>query len=131
MATIKHFQDIEAWQKARELTRMVYKFSGRGSFAKDFILRDQIRRSAVSVMSNIAEGFGRGGSGEFINFLSIAKGSACELEAQLYVAFDQGYLSEIEFQETQNLARSTQNLIYGFITYLRTSALRGQKFKKT
>ena len=90
MATIQRFEEIEAWQVARELTRSVYECSKSGSFAKDFALRDQIRRAAISVMSNIAEGFERGGNAEFIQFLSIAKGSAAEVETQLYVALDQG-----------------------------------------
>jgi four helix bundle protein len=130
MATIKQFQEIEAWQKARELTKIVYNLTNRGSFAKDFGLRDQIRRASVSIMSNIAEGFGRDGTAEFITFLSIAKGSACEVEAQLYVALDLGYISEPEFQQLQRLARSTQYLIHGLMTYLKTSAIRGQKYKK-
>ena len=76
MATFQTFEDIEAWQKARELTKEVYRISKHGSFLKDFGLRDQIRRASVSVMSNIAEGFERDGSGEFSQFLSVAKGSA-------------------------------------------------------
>jgi four helix bundle protein len=74
MTTLKRFQDIEAWKKARELTRAVYKYSGSGKWAKDFVLRDQIRKASISITSNIAEGFGRGGSTELMNFLSIAKG---------------------------------------------------------
>lgn len=94
---IKRFEDIEAWQKARELTWAVCDCSKTGLFAKDFGLRDQIRRAAVSIMSNIAEGFERGGSAEFFQFLAIAKGSAGEVEAQLYVALDQGYITKDEF----------------------------------
>ena len=82
MATIKRFEDIEAWKKARELTREVYRHSKVGPFSKDFGLRDQIRRAAVSVMSNIAEGFERGGNKEFMQFLAIAKGSVGEIESQ-------------------------------------------------
>jgi S23 ribosomal protein. len=90
MGTIQKFEDIDAWQKARALTREVYAVTADGAFAKDFGLRDQIRRAAVSVMSNIAEGFDRGGVREFIQFLFIAKGSAAEVQAQLYVALDAG-----------------------------------------
>ena len=79
MPTFRHFDDIEAWQRARELTKVVYQLSGRGQFAKDFGLRDQIRRATVSIMANIAEGFERDGTGEFIQFLAIAKGSAAEV----------------------------------------------------
>ena len=86
MATIEKFEDIEAWQKARELTREVYAASNTWLFAKDYGLRDQIRRAAVSIMSNIAEGFERGGDKEFGQFIAQAKGSSAEVRAQLYVA---------------------------------------------
>ncbi len=88
MATFKSFEDIEAWQKARELTNRVYDASDKGAFARDFGLRDQIRRACVSILSNIAEGFERSGTGEFVQFLSSAKGSAGEVRAQLYVALE-------------------------------------------
>jgi four helix bundle protein len=129
MSSIKHFEEIEAWQKARELSKVIYQLSGSGSFAKDFGLKDQIRRASVSIMANIAEGFERGGSREFMQFLSIAKGSAGEVESQLYVALDQKYISTEEFEEVRDLTRSTQRLLAGFIKYLRKSDLRGQKYK--
>ena len=88
MPMIKTFEDLEAWQKARELTREIYVFSKKGSFAKDYGLRDQIRRACVSIMSNIAEGFERNGDKEFFQFVSVAKGSSGEVRAQLYVALD-------------------------------------------
>lgn len=129
MSSIKRFEDIEAWQKARELSKFVYELSGSGAFAKDFALRDQVRRAVVSIMSNIAEGFERGGSKEFMQFLSIAKGSAGEVESQLYVALDQKDISSEEFEKIRNLTRSTQRLLAGFINYLRKSDLRGQKYR--
>lgn len=129
MATIEKFEDIEAWQKARELTKAVYSCSGKGPFAKDFGLRDQIRRASVSIMSNIAEGFERGGSAEFAQFLAIAKGSAGEVEAQLYVAFDQGYINQEQFDSIKSAASSTKKLIAGFMNYLKRSNLKGQKYK--
>lgn len=129
MATIEKFEDIEAWQKARELTKAVYACSGKGAFAKDFGLRDQIRRASVSIMSNIAEGFERGGSAEFAQFLAIAKGSAGEVEAQLYVAFDQGYINQEQFDSIKSAASSTKKLIAGFMNYLKRSNLKGQKYK--
>lgn len=129
MASIQKFEDIEAWQKARELTNAVYSCSGKGAFAKDFGLRDQIRRAAVSIMSNIAEGFERGGSAEFSQFLAIAKGSAGEVEAQLYVAFDQGYINQEQFDSIKSTAFSTKKLIAGFMNYLKRSNLKGQKYK--
>lgn len=129
MALIRRFQEIEAWQRARELAQAVYSCSSGGAFSKDFVLRDQIRRAAISIMSNIAEGFERDGRAEFIQFLSVAKGSAGELEAQLYVALDQGYISELRFDELQYMVRHVERLIAGFIIYLKKSALRGQKYK--
>lgn len=129
MSSLMKFEDIEAWQKARELTRDVYVLSGSGKFARDFGLRDQIRRAAVSVMSNIAEGFERGGSAEFSQFLAIAKGSTGEVETQLYVAFDQNYISKEQFDSTRAIATSTKKLIAGFMNYLKRSNLKGQKFR--
>ncbi len=129
MATIQRFEDIEAWQKARELTNAVYSCSSIGAFPQDFGLRDQIRRAAVSIMSNIAEGFERGGSREFIQFLAIAKGSAGEVEAQLYVALDQGYIDQGQFDSIKAAALATKKLIAGFMNYLRQSDLKGQKYK--
>ena len=99
MSSFQRFEDIEAWQKARELTKAIYAMSNDGQFARDFGLRDQIRRASVSIMSNIAEGFGRGGNKEFIQFLSTAKGSASEVQAQLYVALDAGYINQDQFQK--------------------------------
>lgn len=104
MAPLKRFEDIEAWQKARRLTREIYTLPGSGQLSKDFGLRDQIRRAAVSVMSNIAEGFERGGSAEFSQFLAIAKGSTGEIEAQLYVALDQKYITQEQFESSTALA---------------------------
>lgn len=91
MATIRRFEDLHCWQKSRELTREVYKTFFN---LKDYGFKDQIQRASVSVMSNIAEGFERGTKQELINYLFIAKGSAGEVRAQLYVAFDAGYLNE-------------------------------------
>jgi len=129
MATLKQFEEIEAWKKARELTREVYKCSKLGPFARDFGLRDQIRRAAVSVMSNIAEGFERGGNAEFVQFLAVSKGSAGEVESQLYVALDQEYISEEQFRSLKQTAVSTKTLIAGFMSYLRRSGIRGAKYK--
>ena len=99
MATLEKFEDIEARELARELTRLVYEVSSNGNFAKDFALRDQIRRAAISILSNIAEGFERSGNKEFLNFLAIAKGSCGEVRAQLYAAFDQRYIEKARFAE--------------------------------
>ncbi len=130
MATLMRFEEIEAWQKARELTRAVYQASRKGDFSKDFALRDQVRRAATSVMSNIAEGFERGGTTEFLYFLAVAKGSAGELQSQLYVALDEGYVPEQEFAKIMAIATSTKRLIAGFMNYLRRSRVKGLKYKK-
>src|SRR5437879_4913189 len=97
MATIVRFEDLDAWKTGQSLCNEVYAMTKRSEFAKDFVLRDQIRRAAVSILSNIAEGFERSGTGEFIQFLAIAKGSAGELRAQLYIAKDQGYIDHETF----------------------------------
>ena len=128
MASIERFEDIEAWKKARELTREIYRITNQGAFVKDFGLRDQIRRAAVSIMSNIAEGFGRGGNKEFIQFLSTAKGSASEVQAQLYVALDAEYITKDQFQQLYGLAQSSGKMIGGFIRYLQKSDHKGVKF---
>lgn len=120
MARIEKFEDIEAWQRARQLAKAVYAVTSEGKFARDFGLRDQIQRAAVSVMSNIAEGFDRGGVREFIQFLFIAKGSAAEVQAQLYVALDAGYIKQEQFKGLYDLAGDTGRLIGGFIRYLKT-----------
>lgn len=118
MPKIETFEDIEAWKKVREMTREIYVISRQGPFARDFGLRDQIRRAAVSVMSNIAEGFERGGDVEFRRFLAIAKGSAGEVRAQLYVALDAGLITQAQFDSLYKMATETGNLIGGFMRYL-------------
>src|SRR4029453_17073371 len=94
MATIEKFENLLSWQKTRQLTVSVYQATGRGEFARDFGLRDQIRRASVSILSNIAEGFERGGDREFLQFLAQAKGSCGEVGAQLYIAIIQGNLGK-------------------------------------
>jgi len=96
---IDRFEDFIAWQKARKLTGSIYRVTSEGGFARDFGLKDQIRRAAVSSMSNLAEGFERGRPGEFHQFLSIAKGSCAELRTQLYVALDVGYIELTIFED--------------------------------
>ena len=99
---IEKFEDLIAWQKARQLTADIYQITNQGEFARDFGLRDQIRRASVSVMSNIAEGFERFNPKEFHHFLSIAKSSCGEVRSQLYVALDANYLQTIKFTELKN-----------------------------
>lgn len=97
MATFIRFEDIKAWQKAREITVAVYSATSTGTFERDFGLKDQIRRSAVSIMSNIAEGYGRRTNKDFANFLVIAHASAAETQSHLYIALDLKYISEDTF----------------------------------
>jgi four helix bundle protein len=129
MATFQSFEEITAWQKARELTRRIYVISDHGSFARDFGLRDQIRRACVSIMSNIAEGFDRSGTGEFTQFLAIAKGSAGEVKSQLFVALDLSYIDKEPFEQLFSLAAETGRLIGGLMNYLRDSNIKGTKYK--
>jgi four helix bundle protein len=109
----ERFEDLIAWQKARILTRQVYQVTAQGTFAKDFGLRDQIRRAAVSTMSNIAEGFERGKPSEFHQFLCIAKGSCAELRSQLYVAFDVCHLDQLRFEQLLALAVEVGKIVGG------------------
>jgi|ERR1043166_1395392 four helix bundle protein len=130
MARIEKFEDLLSWQKARELARMVYEALRQSRFAADFGLKDQMRRAAVSILSNISEGFERGGDKEFRQFLSQAKGSCGEVRGQLYVALDQSYISELQFEQMNSLAEEVSRLITGMITYLSKSDMGGHKFKQ-
>jgi four helix bundle protein len=129
MANIEQFEDIKAWQKARELVSEIYSVTRNGDFARDFGLRDQIRRASVSILSNIAEGFERGGNKEFIHFLYIAKGSCAEVRAQLFVAADQNYINNEQFEHLSEICRAIGKMIAGLINYLQKSSLVGTKFK--
>jgi four helix bundle protein len=130
MAAIERFEDIEAWKRARQLTRKVYALSREGAFSRDFGLKDQMRRSSVSSMSNIAEGFERDGTQEFIHFLSMAKGSSGELRSQLYVALDEGYITQQQFDELYDDAEAISKMAARFIEYLQRAGWRGNKFRK-
>jgi len=119
MATIDRFEDIIGWQKARQLNTSIYAITAQGAFAKDFGLRDQIRRSSVSIMANIAEGFGRKSDKEFANFLNYAHGSAAETQSQLYVALDLKYLSQEQFDTLYRMLDETSRIVMGFSKHLR------------
>ncbi len=110
---VRRFEDLIAWQKARELTRRIYLLSNDGNFGRDYGLRDQVRRAAVSVMSNLAEGFDRAGRAEFHQFIVIAKGSCAEVRSQLYIALDAGYLPQDEFEQTIRQAEELSRIIGG------------------
>ena len=123
---VTHFEDLIAWQKARELVREVYRLTKLPPFKKDYGLRNQIQRAAVSIMSNIAEGFERGGRAEFHNFLVIAKGSCAEVRSQAYIALDIGYITEQDFQEFDALAKEVSKIIGG----LRSAVQRQRDIKR-
>lgn len=129
MAMFRRFDEIDAWQKARVLSKVVCELSGRGLFAKDFALRDQIRRAAISIMADIAEGFERDGTGELVQFLVIAKGSSAEVLSHAYVAFDQGLMTKNEFDELVLKTGEVGRMIAALMAYLRKSGTRGLKFK--
>jgi four helix bundle protein len=118
MATVQQFEDLHVWQEARALVREVYKVVAQGSFIRDFGLRDQITRAAISCMSNIAEGFERGSKKEFIQFLNIAKASNGEVRSQLYVAMDQKYFDEKTFETLREAAIALSQRLSKFISYL-------------
>src|SRR3970282_953733 len=109
MSKIERFEDLIAWQKARALTRAIYEVTRQGGFAKDFGLAGQIQRAAVSIMANIAEGFERGGRGEFHQFLSMAKTSCAEVRSHLYIAFDISYLEKVRFDQLLAHRRGCQD----------------------
>ena len=119
MTAIKRFEEIHAWQTAREITRQVYELSDQGQFGRDFGFRDQIRRAAVSVMSNIAEGFESSTQAQFINYLGHAKASAGEVRSQLYIANDLGYISKEQFHSLIDQIRKCSSQVYKFIIYLK------------
>lgn len=125
---IKRFEDLEIWQEARELCKIVYRVTSVKPFCDDFKFRDQIRASAGSSMDNIAEGYERGGNKEFFQFLSISKGSCGEVKSQSYRAFDLKYISDIDFRDlterTERLSRKTASLMH----HLKTNQLKGTKY---
>ena len=130
MATIKRFYDLEAWKKARKLNLEICKMTRAETFRKDFILVDQVRRSSVSIMANLAEGFGRKGNKEFLQFISIAEGSLCELQSHLFISRDVEYITQPVFQKLFEMTEETQRIINGFAEYLRNSDLKGIKYTK-
>lgn len=121
MATLNRSEDIQGWQKARELTNFVYKITAQDEFGRDYGLKDQICRATVSVMPNIAEGFGRESNDDFRRFLAIAKASANEVQSQLYIAVDQEYINQPQFEQGYQLCNETIRTIGGFIAYLNRS----------
>jgi four helix bundle protein len=119
MPMIQRFEDLHCWQKAREMANLVYELTNKQTFAKDFQLRAQIRGAAGSVMHNIAEGFDAGTRAEFIRFLKIARRSGSEVQSELYLAIDRGYINQDDLKQADGLVVETKRLINGMITYLR------------
>ena len=129
MSAIKNFEDLECWKLARELCKKIYQYTYKSKFSRDFCLTNQIRNSSGSVMDNIAEGFSRGGNKEFIQFLSISRGSVGEVKSQLYRAIDQKYITYEEFNIVRELSVQTGKSITGFMNYLKRSNLKGFKYQ--
>src|SRR5438552_3275870 len=123
----ERFEELRVYQQAKKLTNEVYSATRKGTFVKDYGLVDQIRRASVSVMSNMAEGFERGTRPEFVRFLFIAKGSCGEIRAQLEIACDQQYLSEIEYLRIKKLAQETSGMLSNLITSVKSSTLGSKK----
>lgn len=130
MATIQRFEDLQSWQKARQLANAVYELTNQSGFARDFQLRDQIRDAAGSVMHNIAEGFDSGTDPEFIRFLKIARRSASEVQSELYLALDRKYITADGLKTAYDLATEAKRLINGMIAYLRKQS-RSQVVKSS
>ena len=118
MGKIEKFEDIDCWKEARKLVKYVYSLTKKEPFSRDWGLRDQIQRAAVSIMSNIVEGFESQGNREFVQFFFYAKRSLGEVRAQLYVAHDLGYINEVEFEETSKQAVKVSKMLSNFIAYL-------------
>jgi len=125
----KYFEDLEVWKLSRELSNKIYNVSNNGRFTKDFGLRNQIRKAAVSTMSNIAEGYERGGNQEFIQFLSISKASCGEVRSQLYVAMDQCYINKKKCEQLIDNFKKLSIMINNFIEYLKCGRYKGTKYK--
>lgn len=119
MTTVERFEELKVWQAARDVVNAVYKASSNAAFVRDYALRDQIRRAAISIPSNIAEGFSRHSNKEFIQFLFISKGSAAEVQSQLYTALDQGYIPQGDFDTIYGQIEVVAKQISRFITYLK------------
>lgn len=117
---IKRFEDIDAWKEARKLTNMVYELTRRNLFRLDFGLKEQIQKAAVSCMSNVAKGFDSDTKQQFIQMLTYTKRSASEVQSELYVALDRGYITKKEFNESYEQAQLVRKLTNGFIRYLKT-----------
>ncbi len=131
MPTIQRFEDLRIWLESRELVQQVYQLTAKLPRQESFGLSSQMRRAAVSVMSNIAEGFERGSNTEFIQFLFIARSSSGELRSQCYVASDLKYGTEAEIQNIRDRCERLSRRIQALVEYLKSSEIKGQKFHET
>jgi four helix bundle protein len=129
MSTFKKFEEIEVWQKARALCHKLYSITKTPNFNDDRDLKWQINKTAGSVMDNIAEGYERGGKNEFVQFLSISKGSVGELRSQLYRAIDRELISQADFEEMHSMAIEISRMLEGLMSYLKKSNIKGPKYK--
>lgn len=129
MATFQKFEDLIAWQKAREINKRIHLITSRPEFAREFKFKDQINRSSGSVMDNIAEGFGRKGNTEFRNFLTIANGSLMELKSQMYRAHDMNLINAEELSELVDMISEVARIMHGLILHLNRTEHNGLKFK--
>jgi four helix bundle protein len=129
VARVERFEDLEAWKQARELSAAIYRATGTATSQQDYGLRNQIRRAAVSIVSNMAEGFERGGNREFRPFLAQARGSAGEVWAQFYVALDAGLIERAQFDALKALAGDASRLVAGLMRYLAETEYQGSKAK--
>jgi four helix bundle protein len=128
MATFTTFEEIKAWQKARALCSKIYILTSTTDLAKDYKLKDQINSSSGSIMDNIAEGFGRGGNKEFVQFLEVSYASACECQSQLCRIFDRKYIDKVMFDELYLLCAEIRKMLVTLIDYLQKTDLKGIKF---
>ena len=123
MATFSRLEDIQVWQKARQLTKQIYQATSKGKFSRDHGLRNQIERASVSIMANIAEGFGRRSDREFANFLNMAHGSVAEVQSHLYVALDLAYIAPVTFDKLNGLLDEISRMTLVLAQHLRKSKL--------
>jgi four helix bundle protein len=129
MATWKNFEELKVWQKSRKLSQRVYELTNRSPFSTDYRFRDQYRAASGSIMDNIAEGFERGGTKEFIQFVGHSKGSAGEVRSQTYRAFDVNHINKEEFDEVFAEVVEISKMLNGLTAYLKESEIKGYKFK--
>ena len=129
MATIKSFEELEIWKEGRKINREIYRLTRHASFSKDYALKDQIRRASISINANIAEGFERDARREMVYFLSIAKGSAGEVLCLLYLALDEKYITQKEFDKVYVMIRIQMQKTARFIQYLQNSNIKGLRYK--